>query len=132
MKAATKCLLRRRFSAGTRVRVRPETRDPDYPALPLGGWAGTVVEVASAGRAPYRVRWNRATLEKADPIYRQLCAENDCCFEEMWLDDTDLVLDAGGPLAIELPQRHRGYTRLIEGKSVRRRVLRKPLAGVTA
>jgi hypothetical protein len=33
-----------RFAAGAHVRVKPGTTDPDFPDIPLGGWAGTVRE----------------------------------------------------------------------------------------
>jgi hypothetical protein len=118
MKPAMKCPRRQRFSVGARVRVRQGTIDPDFASLPLGGWAGAVVEVADAGPAPYLVRWNRATLDTAHPIYCQLCAEDDRSFEEMWLDATDLVPDAGGPLAIESPLRRRGDAGVPAGRGV--------------
>jgi hypothetical protein len=132
MKPAIKCPPRSRFSVGTRVRVRQGTLDPDYPVLPLGGWAGAIVEVA-AGAAPYLVRWNRKTLAKADPVYRHLCVEDDRSFEEMWLDERDLEPDAGGPLAIESPGRlsslsnDSGHSR---SRTHRMRV-QGPLAGVS-
>jgi len=31
-----------KFSAGTQVRVKPGTTDPDFPDIPLGGWAQTI------------------------------------------------------------------------------------------
>jgi len=30
-----------RFALGAQVRVKPGTTDPDFPDIPLGGWAGT-------------------------------------------------------------------------------------------
>ena len=35
-----------KFKVGDRVRVKPGVTDVDYPDMPLGGWAGTVVEVS--------------------------------------------------------------------------------------
>jgi hypothetical protein len=34
-----------RFTAGAQVRVKPGTTDPDFPDIPLGGWAGTIRDV---------------------------------------------------------------------------------------
>jgi hypothetical protein len=31
-----------RFEPGAKVRVKHGVRDPDFPDIPLGGWAGTV------------------------------------------------------------------------------------------
>ena len=31
-----------RFSVGDRVRVKTGVPDPDFPDIPLGGWAGTI------------------------------------------------------------------------------------------
>jgi hypothetical protein len=120
MKPATKCPTRPRFPVGARVRVRPGTIDPDYPVLPLGGWAGKVVCVAADGLAPYLLRWSRETLQKVHPVYRQLCAEDDRSFDEMWLDESDLECDAGGRLMIESPDRHRGTVRRLDRGIARR------------
>ena len=34
-----------RFKVGDKVRAKPGATDPDFPDMPLGGWAGTVTEV---------------------------------------------------------------------------------------
>ncbi|MFO0845285.1 MAG: hypothetical protein U0797_23360 [Gemmataceae bacterium] len=53
-----------RFAVGSAVRVRPGTPDPDYPDIPLGGWAGVVREVETAGvpEPIYLVRWTDEAL----------------------------------------------------------------------
>jgi len=38
----------KRFEPGTKVRVRHGVRDPDFPDIPLGGWAGTIKDVERA------------------------------------------------------------------------------------
>ena len=59
-----------RFQPGDKVRVRYGVRDPDFPDIPLGGWAGTVKEVHQAeGEATLLVAWDRATLRGMHPIY---------------------------------------------------------------
>ena len=42
----------RDYAAGDRVRVRRGVTDPEYPDLPLGGWAGTVAEVDTRSSPP--------------------------------------------------------------------------------
>jgi hypothetical protein len=37
-----------RFESGAKVRVKRAVRDPDFPDVPLGGWAGTVKGVHRA------------------------------------------------------------------------------------
>jgi hypothetical protein len=41
-----------KFAAGAQVRVRPGTTDPDFPDIPLGGWAGTIREVDRRSNSP--------------------------------------------------------------------------------
>lgn len=36
------------FSVGDRGRVKHGVTDVDYPDMPLGGWAGTITEVAGS------------------------------------------------------------------------------------
>ena len=51
------------FQIGAKVRVRSGVRDPDFPDIPLGGWAGTVKEVERAeGEVTCLIAWDRATL----------------------------------------------------------------------
>ena len=49
-----------RFKPGDNVRVRHGVNDPDFPDIPLGGWAGTVKEVEE-GEPPTTVlvAWDR-------------------------------------------------------------------------
>jgi len=63
-----------RFQAGDKVRVKYGVRDPDFPDIPLGGWAGTVKEVHQAeGETTLLVAWNRATLRGMHSIYKKRC-----------------------------------------------------------
>ena len=53
----------RDYAVGDKVRVRRGVADPEYPDLPLGGWAGSVAEVDARSSPPmYFVRWSRETL----------------------------------------------------------------------
>jgi hypothetical protein len=58
-----------RFAAGAQVRVKPGTTDPDFPDIPLGGWAGTIREVDQRSDPPtYLIEWNRHTLDHMHPV----------------------------------------------------------------
>jgi hypothetical protein len=93
-----------RFEVGAAVRVRPGTCDPDYPDIPLGGWAGTVKEIRqSRGATAYLVGLNQHTLDQMPPIYVQRCERDDLEHDEIWLRDEDLEPDAGRPVPIERP-----------------------------
>jgi hypothetical protein len=60
-----------RFAVGDRVRVRSGTHLPDYPDIPLGGWAGVIEEHETPRSANlYLVCWNDGTLEAMPAIFR--------------------------------------------------------------
>jgi hypothetical protein len=92
------------YAAGDRVRVRRGVTDPEYPDLPLGGWAGTVVEVdARSSPTTYRVRWSRETLRHVHPIYERRAERDGFEFGSMWLGNDDLEPDGGGSVSVEPP-----------------------------
>jgi uncharacterized protein YodC (DUF2158 family) len=90
-----------KFRVGDRVRVKHGIRDPDYPDMPLGGWAGTVSEARKDGMVT--VRWSRETLGAIHPVFKKRCERDGMELEEYWLGEDDLEPDAGGPLDIERP-----------------------------
>jgi len=93
-----------RFSKGNQVHVKPGTTDPDFPDMPLGGWAGTIHDVEPGNVPPtYLVKWNRQTLQNIHPVFRKRCEIEGFEIEEMWLPETDLELDTGQPVPIEQP-----------------------------
>src|SRR5215212_2840834 len=93
-----------RFRAGAKVRVRPGVRDPDFPDIPLSGWAGTIKQVEQAkGQVTYLIGWNQTTLRGMHPIYRKRCERDGLELESMWLGDEDLEADDGTPVPIEQP-----------------------------
>ncbi len=93
-----------RFKPGDKVRVRHGVRDPDFPDIPLGGWAGTVKEVHEAeGDTTVLVAWDRATLNGMHPIYEKRCERDGLELESMGLGEDDLEPDDGTPVAIEQP-----------------------------
>ena len=93
-----------RFKPGDNLRVRHGVRDPDFPDIPLGGWAGTVKEVHQAeGDTTVLVAWDRATLKGMHPIYKKRCERDGLELESMWLGEEDLEPDDVTPVAIEQP-----------------------------
>jgi hypothetical protein len=93
----------RGFTVGDRVRVRPGVADPDFPDLPLGGWAGTVAEVDDRSPPTYRVRWGRETLLAVHPVHRKRAERDGFEIGEMWLGAGDLEPDDGAKVAVEQP-----------------------------
>lgn len=93
-----------RFEPGVKVRVRHGVRDPDFPDIPLGGWAGMVKEVERAkGETTYLIAWDRDTLRGMHPVYRKRCERDGLGLESMWLGDDDLEPDDGTRVPIERP-----------------------------
>jgi hypothetical protein len=94
----------RNYAAGDRVRVRRGVTDPDFPDLPIGGWAGTVAEVDARSPPPtYLVRWGRETLLAVHPIHRKRAERDGFEIGEMWLGADDLEPDDGNTVSVELP-----------------------------
>lgn len=93
-----------RFKPGHEVRVKHGVRDPDFPDIPLGGWAGTVKEIERAkGQTTYLIAWDRTTLRGMHPVYKKRCERDGLERETMWLGDEDLEPDDGTPVPIEQP-----------------------------
>ena len=99
-----------RFSVGDAVRVRAGVIDPDFPDIPLDGWAGAVAECDETSPPLYLVRWSAETLARLTPAYRVRCDREGMDADETWLLGTDLEPDRGGPLAIIAPQKLRPRT----------------------
>lgn len=91
-----------RFKVGDHVWARHGVMDTEYPDMPLGGWAGTIVEVHRPGM--YTVHWSRETLAAIHPVYKKRCERDGMMLEESWLADSDLEPDPGRPLSIEQPE----------------------------
>lgn len=91
------------FASGDAVRAKSGTADPDFPDIPIGGWAGRITEVRTDDPPLYLVRWSRETLDQMHPVYRKRCEREGLEFEEMWLPEADLEPDTGQSVRIEQP-----------------------------
>jgi hypothetical protein len=89
---------------GDRVRVKYGVADPDFPDIPLGGWAGTITEVDQQGRSPlYLIEWNQHTLDNMHPIFRKRCERDGLEETSSWQGEEDLEVDLGEPVPMEEP-----------------------------
>jgi len=91
-----------RFRIGDKVRVRPGVMDNDYPDMPIGGWAGTVLETHEGNT--HVVRWSDETLTSIHPVFKNRCENDGLNFEQYSIGADDLELDTAGPLNIEKPR----------------------------
>src|SRR4051812_10313390 len=93
-----------RFEPGAKVRVQRGVSDPDFPDIPLGGWAGTVMEVEQVkGEPTYLIEGDGETPKGIHPVYRERCERDGLEFETMWLGEDDIEPDEGKPVPIENP-----------------------------
>jgi len=122
--------VRPRFTVGTCVRVRHRVMDPDYPELPLGGWAGVVEEVQEQPPHTYLVRWSRETLRRTQRLYADRCQRDDLCLEYMWLTAADLEPDPRGARAIGQPARVPDRMPAVHGQQRLARASAAAVAGV--
>jgi hypothetical protein len=93
-----------KFSVGTKVRVRYGIPDPDFPDIPLGGWAGTIIEIHQASRFnSYLIKWSQSTLDDRHPVCRKRCDRDGLEDDSAWLAEEDLEADDGEPVPLEQP-----------------------------
>lgn len=93
-----------KYGVGHHVQVKLGTTDPDFPDIPLGGWAGTILAVNQRSNPPtYLIEWNRHTLDHMHPVYRKRCERDGLELESMWLGENDIEPVNGGPVVIEQP-----------------------------
>ena len=63
---------RTRFKVGDKIRVKPGVKDPDFPDMPLGGWAGTVTEIIEhEGQVNCVFKLDERTLASIHPILKR-------------------------------------------------------------
>jgi hypothetical protein len=90
-----------KFEVGNKVRVKHGVKDVDYPDMPMGGWAGTVIEIG--GGDTFLIRWSKETLATIHPVFKQRCEKDGLDWEQYALTSDDLEPDSGGLLNIEQP-----------------------------
>ena len=91
------------FSVGDAVRVKPGVTDPDFPDMPLGGWAGTISLVENSDPPAYLVELNEQTIESIHPVYLKRCERDDFESDRVWMLEEDLEPDVGDPVPVEQP-----------------------------
>lgn len=92
------------FEPGAKVRVKRGVTDPDFPDIPLGGWAGTIEAIEQAeGQTVYEIEWDGSTVHGMHPVYRKRCDRDGLDPARMWLDEQDIEADVGPPVPIEQP-----------------------------
>jgi hypothetical protein len=93
-----------RFAVGDRVRARPGVVHSQYPDIPLGGWVGTVTQIAWLIPLSYEIRWTEDTLAAAHPVYGKRCRRDDAEPAKYWLDEGEMEPDsAEQPVEMEQP-----------------------------
>src|SRR4051812_7602084 len=97
-----------RFAVGDRVRVRPGVTDPDWPDVPLGGWAGKVESVTESAEEEHpgfvvMIVWNRATLKQMPEVCRARSERDGLDHERMSLSEDEVQPDDGSPVVLEQP-----------------------------
>ena len=61
---------------GIRIRVKEGTPAPDLSDHSIGGWTGTITQVAGKKeKQKIFIEWDAATLEAMSPEYLQACEE---------------------------------------------------------
>ena len=86
------------------MRVKYGVTDPDFPDIPLGGWAGTSPKsISRAGLPLFLVEWNQSTLDNMHPIFRKRCERDGLEETSSWLGKEDLEADVGEPVPMEQP-----------------------------
>jgi hypothetical protein len=103
MSEAKKAQTQAKFALGDAVRVRSGVTDPDFPDIPLGGWAGRITDFEDGNQPLYLIRWNQDTLKNMHPVYQNRCERDGLDLLEMWLGEDDLEPDAGGPVIVQQP-----------------------------
>ena len=78
------------FAKGEEVRVKSGIVHAQYPDIPLGGWVGKITRIAWLTPVGYEVRWARATLDRAHPVYRKRCQRDEIDADTYWLEEGEV------------------------------------------
>ncbi len=92
------------FAVGDRIRAKHGVIHSQYPDIPLGGWVGTVTQIAWLIPISYEVQWTEETLAAVHPVYAKRCRRDDTKLETHWLDEREMELDfSDQPVEMEQP-----------------------------
>jgi hypothetical protein len=92
------------FKVGEKVRAKPGVKDPDFPAMPLGGWSGTITEIIEhEGQINCVFKLDGRTLASLHPIFKRRSENEGLDYRFMGLGQEDIELDDGVPVPIEQP-----------------------------
>jgi len=91
------------FRIGDKVRVKSGVADPDFPDIPMGGWAGVILEIEQDIPRTYFIKLNANTLNNLHPIYRHRCERDSLDIDQLWMSEDDLEPDSGPTQEIEQP-----------------------------
>ena len=92
-----------RLGVGDSVRVKLGVTDPDFPDIPFGGWAGTILEFGDGDPRTYLIVLDEQTLKSIHPIYHKRCERDGLEADMVWLLEEDLEPDRGESVQIEQP-----------------------------
>lgn len=65
-----------KYSAGTKIRVKPGVTVPEFPEVTCEGWSGRIAELTGKTSAPkYVVEWDEATIQSMPPEFVERCEQ---------------------------------------------------------
>lgn len=78
---------------GQRIRVNDGVTMPEFPALSIAGWTGTVLETTGSGsKLKVILEWDNATLTSLPDDYRQHCEAQGLVYGMACLPGSDVHL----------------------------------------
>lgn len=101
---------RRRPKRGIAVYVKPGSRHPIYPDLPIGGWSGVVERIQRSRDSNERRCWvhfSQSTTDRLHPIYAERERRDNpegCDLWDNWLPADVLEVGEALPETIEQPE----------------------------
>ena len=80
-----------KLTPGARIRVKEGVVAPEMPAVSIGGWTGTIVELSGPKANPkFIIEWDDATIARIPEAYRASCEQQGLLFSMACLTRDDL------------------------------------------